>query len=109
MKELTEQLKNILAELRQRFEELYGDRLAEMILFGSRARHDAEPGSDIDVLVVLKGRVDATEEIERTLDVVADMSLTNNTVVSCVFMDEERFTRRAGPLLRNVRREGIPI
>ena len=42
MKELTEQLKNILAELRQRFEELYGDRLAEIILSGSQARGDAD-------------------------------------------------------------------
>jgi len=33
--------RSILAELRRRFETLYGDRLARMILYGSQARGDA--------------------------------------------------------------------
>jgi hypothetical protein len=33
--------------------ELYGERLKHVILFGSRARGDADPESDIDLLVVL--------------------------------------------------------
>ena len=43
----------ILKELRKRFEVFYGNRLAHMVLFGSRARGDAEQDSDFDVLVVL--------------------------------------------------------
>jgi UTP:GlnB (protein PII) uridylyltransferase len=42
----------ILAELRLKFEAFYGDRLVQMILYGSQARGDAEPYSDIDVLVL---------------------------------------------------------
>jgi predicted nucleotidyltransferase len=52
---MNDNLTTILAELRRRFEVLYGVRLVKMMLFGSQARGDAEPGSDIDVLVV-KGR-----------------------------------------------------
>jgi predicted nucleotidyltransferase len=99
----------ILAELRRRFEALYGERLVQMILFGSQARGDAEPGSDIDVLVVLKDPVHPGEEIHRTIDIVAALALQHNEVISCVFMGEDRFTHRQGPLLRNVRREGIAI
>lgn len=99
----------ILAELRQSLEALYGDRLVRLVLFGSQVRGDAEPGSDIDVLVVLKGPVSAYEEIARTGEIAADLSLQFNKVISCVFMDEERFTHRNGPLLRNIRREGIAI
>jgi len=101
------QIQTILTELCRRFEELYGERLVGMVLFGSQARGDAEPGSDIDVLVVLKGPVSPYEEIVRTGEAVADLSLQFNEVISCVFMDEERFTHRNGPLLRNVRREGV--
>lgn len=104
-----EKLKIILAELRRRFEELYGERLVQIVLFGSQARGDAEPGSDIDVLVVLQDPVQPGEEIKRTSDIVADLSLQHNEVISCVFMGEDRFKHRQGPLLRNVRREGIRI
>ena len=99
----------VLAELKQKFQAIYGDRLVRMVLFGSHARGDAEPGSDIDVLVVLRGNVDPAEEIERTSEVLADLCLAHNEVVSCVFMGEARFTTRQGPLLRNVRREGIGV
>lgn len=36
--------------------------LHQMILFGSRARGDAEPDSDMDVLVILEGPIDASTE-----------------------------------------------
>lgn len=52
-KALPKKLRTILAELRRQFEALYGERLAQMKLFGSQARGDAVEGSDIDVLVVL--------------------------------------------------------
>jgi predicted nucleotidyltransferase len=63
---MNKKLTAILAELRRRFEALYGARLVQMLLFGSQARGDAEPGSDIDVLVVLRGEVSPCEEIART-------------------------------------------
>ena len=106
---MNDKLTSILAELRSRFEALYGERLVQMLLFGSQARGDAEPGSDIDVLVVLKDPAHAGEEIDRTIDLAADLSLQHDEVISCVFMSEDRFKRRHGPLLRNIRREGIRI
>ncbi|HEY9605204.1 MAG TPA: nucleotidyltransferase domain-containing protein [Allocoleopsis sp.] len=104
---MSEKLKAILGELRSRFEEIYGDRLVKMVLFGSQARGDADAGSDIDVLVVLKGQVNPGEEIKRTSQVVADLSLQYDEVLSRLFMDEYQFIHRNSPLLRNIRKEGI--
>ena len=74
-KHMDDKLTAIITELRWRFEALYGERLVRMILFGSQARGDAEPESDIDVLVVLQGPVDPGEEIARTGEVTALLSV----------------------------------
>lgn len=100
-------IKKILSELRNKLQALYGDKLAHVVLFGSHARGDADPDSDIDVLVVLRGKVNPGEEIQRTGEIVAGLSLENDAVISCVFMDEDRFLHKNGPLLRNIRKEGI--
>lgn len=106
---MNDQVTKIMTLLRERFEELYGNRLRQMILFGSHARGDAELESDIDVLVVLEGSVNAYDEIERTGDIVSSISLNYNVVISCVFTDIERYITRQGPFLRNIRREGIAV
>lgn len=106
---MTAEIRAALAELRQRFEALYGDRLVRILLFGSQARGDAVDGSDVDVLVVLRGPVNPGEEIARTGGVVAELSLAHDLVIACVFIDDEHYRTRQGPLLRNVRREGVPL
>jgi predicted nucleotidyltransferase len=106
---MNSELKGIVRELHKRFEDLYGERLSRLVLFGSQARGDAEPGSDIDLLVVLNGPVTPTEEIERTIDEVADISLNHNVVVSCVFVPKDRFEHEQSPLLLNVRKEGVTL
>lgn len=104
-----DKLTAILAELRRHFEALYGERLVCMILFGSQARGDAEAGSDIDVLVVLRGPVDPGQEIARTGEVTAALSLKHEVVISRVFISAEQFSEEQSPLLLNVRREGIRV
>ena len=102
-------IQHVLKKLRKQFEIFYGDRLAHLVLFGSRARGDAEPDSDIDVLVVLHGSVRAGEEIERTSFILSDLCLENDVVIGCVFMDKDRYEHKNGPLLRNIRKEGVPV
>lgn len=97
----------ILAELRQQLENRYQDRLERIILYGSQARGDAEPGSDIDVMVVLKGNIINREERKKNSDFLFDLSYEYDIVVSCFFVSSDRFLYEQSPLLMNVRREGI--
>jgi len=106
---MTTKLHNIMDELNNSFRKLYGNKLSHIVLYGSKARGDDKEGSDIDVLVVLKGRISPCEEIIRTLDIVAEISLKHTVVISCFFISEEQFESEQSPLLINIRREGILI
>jgi uncharacterized protein len=102
-------IQKILVELRQHFEAIYGDRMVNMLLFGSQARGDATSESDIDIMIVLKGPVKPGKEINRTSEIRAELSLKNDVVISCVFMSAERYTIEQSPLILNVHREGIAV
>lgn len=99
----------ILRDLRAELESMYRERLASMILFGSQARGDAAPASDIDVLVVLHGDVDPGKEIARTGKTVTALSLEYDVVISCAFVSSKRYASEQTPLFLNVRNEGISI
>jgi uncharacterized protein len=99
----------ILTDLRHRLTELYGPRLDRLILFGSQARGDAEEGSDVDVLVMLNGKVQPGKEIRHTGGIVAEISLANDLVISCAFVSSQRFMAEKSPFLLNVHREGVAL
>jgi len=104
-----ENVKQALAELRRQFGALYGDRLSRLILYGSQARGDARPWSDVDVLAVLDGPVDDFEEGNRTGAVVAELCLQFDVVIICIFMSEAQYLAGEGPLLGNIAHEGVPV
>lgn len=99
----------ILAEFRQYLAALYGARLVDVVLFGSQARGDAVPGSDIDVLIVLKDRVSQFEEVERTGDFTSALCLKYDVLISRIFIAENDYLHSQMPFLLNVRREGIHV
>jgi uncharacterized protein len=103
------QLPEILNSLRQYLDGLYGEHLVRLILFGSQARDEAQPNSDIDVLVVLKGEVDAWTEIKRTGEGIAKLCLDHTIVICCLFISEIHFQEKQTALLRNVSQEGISL
>jgi predicted nucleotidyltransferase len=98
-----------LNELKQSLHELYGDRLVKLILFGSHARSEANPDSDIDLLAVFKSPVSQVQEISYMSELCVKILLEYNELVSIIPMDEDRFNAKDIALLRNIQREGIEL
>lgn len=88
--------------------DLYGDRLDQVLLFGSQARGEATEASDVDLMVVLEGPVDRFEEIDRMGELTWDVDMEHDVLLAVVPVSKTDFEQGASPLLRNVRREGVP-
>lgn len=98
-------LERVLRTLRGELEALYRERLKGLYSFGSRARGDAGPESDLDVLVVLD-RVDRYgEEIRRTGGIFSSLSLEADITIIPVFTSESAWEAGSSAFLANVRRE----
>jgi predicted nucleotidyltransferase len=83
--------------------------LEGVYLFGSRARGEARPDSDVDVLIVLRDEFDYADMLRRTSFVVARLSLQYDLVISRVFVTREQLLHGETPFLLNVRREAVPL
>ncbi len=77
-------------------------------LYGSRARGDAAPDSDYDVLVVVDNTVDPTLR-RKVQDAVYPLCLANDTVITTHIMEAARFNSERTPFLLNVRREAVAL
>lgn len=97
----------IIKELRDGLQKIYNGRLKGLFLFGSYARGEEDSESDLDVLVVLDQCDNYGEEIDRTSQLTADLSLKHRVSISRVFVPEHDWLTRQTPFLKNVHDEAI--
>jgi len=102
-------IRRILKKLKKELMQIYGDQVDSILLYGSRARGDERPDSDIDILVVLKDDFNYSEMLRLSSDLAASLSLENDVVISRAFVSKEQFENRQTPFLMNVRREAVPV
>lgn len=84
---------------------------AEVILYGSVARGEETPESDIDLLVLVSE--EATYQLERAIrDQIYEIELESDQIISVIVRQNTRWHSRPlniTPLYRAIAREGIPI
>ncbi|NET10186.1 MAG: nucleotidyltransferase domain-containing protein [Merismopedia sp. SIO2A8] len=102
-------LNNLLHDFREGLQELYGDRLVHLILFGSHARQESTPESDIDIMVVLKGLISPGDEIFRMSEIKTTVNLQYDELISVIPISAFDYHNRQTPLLEAVHQEGIAV
>ena len=104
---MNDSIRAIVSRLKDGLAEIYGERLKGVYLFGSYARGEADEDSDIDVLIVLDRVDDYSSEIERTSELVSQLSLECGRNISRVVVPEKRWREDQTMFFLNVRNEAI--
>jgi predicted nucleotidyltransferase len=106
---IRKQQKKLLHLLSQEIAQQLGEKLDRVLVYGSYARGEARSDSDIDILIVVRGKFDYATLIRQTSELISRLSLENDVVISRAFISDERFKTECSPFTLNVQREGILI
>jgi predicted nucleotidyltransferase len=101
--------KQLLQDIKQRLSLELGVRLDRVYLYGSQARGEASPDSDVDILVVVNKGEDYAAAYDIAGQIACDLSLEYNTVVCPVIVTRREYEQQRTPFLANVHREGVAI
>ncbi len=103
-------VKQIAEEYKEVLKSLYGNELAELVLFGSYARGDAQDESDVDFAIVLNNPdTRSATELIKTAPIASRLSLKYGLMISSLPVSLHKKQTSLQGVFRNIRKEGITI
>lgn len=109
---ICDELPLLLAEYVAKVRGIYEEKLAKVILYGSYARGDNTPESDIDIMILVNGGHDAARAGNDALaSMTYDFDMEHDVYVEYSARSKRHFDywRKANPFYQNVSREGIVL
>ncbi len=106
---MPKEIKTLLEKLKSGLKQIYGEQFKAAYLFGSYARGDYNLDSDIDILIVLSDFEKYGAELNRTSELISNLSLEYGTTVSIVFTRQLEWQTDKLPLLLNIHAEGVAV
>jgi uncharacterized protein len=106
------EVKSLLHEFQKRIPESTRPRVRQLILFGSAAREEDQPESDVDVLVLLDEKSQEREEALREAAYQAMWACDFQRLLSLKifsFTDYENRLAKCYSFYQNIEREGVPL
>lgn len=100
----------VLRNAKEGLRRIYGDRLAGVVVYGSRARGDERPNSDYDLIVLIKD-FDPVRDRRRELHQLGDELFRlepHEIEVNFLPVDASALSRRT-IFMHNVREEGVRL
>ncbi len=103
-------IQQLAKEYKTELQSLYGEELAELILFGSYARGDYWEESDVDFAVILRNpNTQPMEEIIKTSPVSSRLSLKYGLAVSPLYTSLLKKQISEQGIFQEIRKDGIVI
>lgn len=105
-------IKEILKKVDIKMTGIFRDTLRKVIIYGSCARNENTPESDIDIMVLVNEDEEKIKKYEDLItDIMVDLSLEYDVVVSIYTQSIQEYEKQINvlPFLMNVEREGINI
>jgi predicted nucleotidyltransferase len=98
----------ILTRFRAALDAVYGDQIERVVLFGSRARGGAQPGSDYDVAVFLRNPGSFWQETEPLSRIEATILYDTGAVINALPFPAGTYRERTG-FMGELRRDGVDL
>ena len=102
----------LLEETKNELTTLFGNKLLNVVLYGSYARGDFNSESDIDVMALVEMEKIELQKYRRTVSALAnEIDLKYNVLLSIKLQDNESFIKyqNALPFYQNVIKEGVAV
>ena len=101
--------KILLARIKTRLQDVYGDRLRGVVLYGSEVRDEATLESDIDILVLLTGPVALGKDLRTIIHALCPLQLESERLIDATPVDIDVYEAGEFALYRNAKREGVAV
>ena len=98
----------VLKRFRAALDEVYGERIERVVQFGSRARGDARPDSDYDIIVFLKEPDSFWKESGRLAGIETDILYDTGAVINALPFSAGAY-RDSSPLMHELSRDGLDL
>jgi predicted nucleotidyltransferase len=100
---------SVIQKCKEALSQYYGSRLKGVILYGSMARGEASPASDIDLLILLASPFDYFVELRKIVDLLYPIQLESEQLISAKPALASDYEIGSISLYRNARREGVVV